>query len=46
MNIMLGFLAACMVLGLWTKPKKNLALVVAVLAVALVLFFLIKPDRL
>lgn len=46
MNIMVGFLAACTILGLWTKPKKNLALVVAGLAVLLVLFYLVLPNRL
>jgi hypothetical protein len=43
---MIGFLAACTVLGLWAKPKKNLALVVAGLTVLLVLFYLVKPNHL
>lgn len=46
MNYMLAFVAACIVLGLWAKPKKNLALVVAGLAVLLVLFYLVQPNRL
>jgi NhaP-type Na+/H+ and K+/H+ antiporter len=45
MNYMIGFMAACMLLGLWVKPKKNLAYVVAGLAVLLVVFFLVKPDH-
>ncbi len=46
MNIMLGFLGVCMALGLWSRPKKNLTYLVAALAVLLVLFYLVKPDRL
>ena len=46
MNLMVGFLAGCIVLGLWAKPRKNLAYVIAGLTVLLVLFYLVKPDHL
>ena len=46
MNILVLFLAGCVGLGLWAPPKKKLAYVIAGLTVLLIVFFLIKPDRL
>jgi len=45
MTYMLVFLTACVGLGLWAPPKKNLAYAIAAMAALLVLFYLIKPDH-
>lgn len=46
MNIMLGFLFLCVVLGLWASPKVKLNWLIPALAVAMVLLFLVSPHRL
>jgi hypothetical protein len=43
---MLVFLMACVGLGLWAPPKKNFAYAVAGLAMLLVIFYLLQPNRL
>lgn len=45
MNLMVVFLFACIVLGLWSKPKAKQAPVVLVLAVLMVLIFFVSPHR-
>ena len=42
---MLVFLVLCVILGLWSKPKAKRGWMVAALAVALVVFFIILPNR-
>jgi hypothetical protein len=45
MMYMLLFLLACVVLGLWGPTKKRLTTVVAVLAVLLVVFLYLQPNK-
>ncbi len=47
MPAMLIFLALCMILGLWIKPKVRSGLaIIAVMAFLLVLIFYVFPSRL
>lgn len=46
MNYMLLFLAACMVIGLWSSTRAKRAGVIFALAVALIVYFLLFPTKL
>lgn len=46
MNLMLAFLALCIIAGLWAPAKSKLGGVIAAAAVLLVLVFLFLPNRL
>jgi hypothetical protein len=45
MKYMLLFLLACIVLGLWGPTKKQFTAIVAVLAVLLVVFLYLQPNK-
>ena len=42
---LLGYLALCLIVGLWAPRKLKLPAVVVTLASALVLFFLLSPSK-
>lgn len=47
MNTLFVFMALCLVLGLWTKPRiRKGLLIMAVAALLLVLYFWIRPYQL
>lgn len=47
MNTMLVFMVLCLILGLFLKPRFRYGLaLMAVLAFALVLYFLLRPQQL
>lgn len=45
MNFMVLFLVLCLILGLWGRPNAKRGWMVAALAVALVLFFVVAPRH-
>lgn len=47
MNTLLGFMLLCLILGLWIKPRiRSGIIVMAVAAVLLAIYFLMRPSQL
>jgi hypothetical protein len=47
MNTMLAFMAICLILGLWTRPKVRYGtIIIAIAALLLVLYFWLRPQQL
>jgi NhaP-type Na+/H+ and K+/H+ antiporter len=47
MNTMLIFMAVCLILGLWVKPKVRSGIaIIAVAALILVIYFWLRPQQL
>ncbi len=47
MDTLIGFMFFCLILGLWIKPRvRSGAIIMAIAAVLLGLYFLIRPNQL